>query len=346
MAFTVDEVASIAASTIEFHKRGKAKTQQRQPRPLLDALRSRAKTFPSGKDNITLPVKGNRTPTVAGFVHDDTVSYGVIANNKRATYPWKMLHDGFKITMQEFLIDGISVTDSVTGKGERNHSDRELTALTNLITEKYDDFEDGYESGLNLMYWKDGTQDAKAVPGTLSILSETPSAAATVGGIAQNTVTWWRNRVSLAMVTTTPSDLTITNTLQNEVRQLRRHGGRPTIGLAGSAFLEALEKEYRSKGYSTMTGWNSGGKVDLGTADMAFKGIDFVYDPTLDDLSKSKYLYLIDPSSMYIMDMAGEKDVDHTPARPETQYVYYKGRTYVGGLVCDRRNAHGIYSIA
>jgi len=44
--------------------------------------------------------------------------------------------------------------------------------------------------------------------------------------------------------------------------------------------------------------------------------------------------------------VAGEARKKHAPARPETKYVFYRAQTWVGGLVCTKRNAHGVYSIA
>jgi hypothetical protein len=70
------------------------------------------------------------------------------------------------------------------------------------------------------------------------------------------------------------------------------------------------------------------------------------YDPTLDDLGKAKYLYCLDMRRLYPMVISGENMQKQTPARPENKYVFYRAVTWAGGLVCDQRNAHGVYSIA
>jgi hypothetical protein len=157
---------------------------------------------------------------------------------------------------------------------------------------------------------------------------------------------WWQNRASLSINSgKVASDLTVVTKLQKEVRQLRRYGGRPTIALAGSDFLDWMEQELRSKGNFTMEGWAKSGRIDASVADISFKGIDFEYDPTLDDMGRSKYLYLLDPKTIYPMVIEGEDMKKHNPARPENKYAFYRAVTWVGGIVCDQRNANGVYSV-
>jgi hypothetical protein len=117
--------------------------------------------------------------------------------------------------------------------------------------------------------------------------------------------------------------------------------------LAGSDFIEALEKELKSKGEFTQTGFGGDGKApDMGVGEVYFKGVHFYYDPTLDDLSKAKYAYLLDEKAIHPMHMQGEKAKRHNPQRPHNKYVLYKAMTDVLGLVCKRRNTSGVYSIA
>ena len=250
------------------------------------------------------------------------------------------------MTLTELKKDGISITDTTTGKGESQHSEREMTALANIFQEKIVDMDEGVDRGMNNMFWRDGTADAKLVPGIRSFILNDPTTATVVGGIDQVSHTWWRNRASLSLSVTTPSDLTIINKLQSEMRQLRRYATPKHKGYAGSAFLEAYEKELRSKGNFTMTGWDKGGTIDGSMVDLAFKGVTFEYDPTLDDESLQKYLFLLDMNAIKPMVMEGEDMKRHNPARPATQYVLYRAVTWTGGLVCTRRNTSGVYSIA
>ena len=71
-----------------------------------------------------------------------------------------------------------------------------------------------------------------------------------------------------------------------------------------------------------------------------------MYDPTLDDNSQSKYGYVLDCKTIMPMVMEGEDMKQHNPARPEDKYVIYRAVTWTGGLICNQRNANGVYSIA
>ena len=70
--------------------------------------------------------------------------------------------------MHELIKDGIEVNDSTDGKSTSKASDREMTALANLLDDKLEDMQEGVDRGFNLMYWRDGTQDAKVFPGITS----------------------------------------------------------------------------------------------------------------------------------------------------------------------------------
>ena len=345
MPFTVQELENIANATIDFHfKKGNVKAQTLQQLPLYDKLRGQQQTFPGGKDYITRRVKGVWTTTIQGFEADDGVSYSNPTNIRTANYPWKLHHAGISFTMHELLKNGISISDTQDGTGETTHSRAEAIQLANLLKDKLDDLSNGWDRGMNAIMWLDGTQDSKVMPGIQSFILDVPTSAVAVGGIDQVANPWWQNRASLAMSTASAANQTVVQTLQKEIRQLRRYGGKPNLWLAGSSFMDWVEQELRAKGNYTLEGW-AGKTIDASVADLRFKGIDIVYDPTLDDQGRAKYAYVLDTSTIYPMVVDGEDMKKHAPARPENKYVFYRAVTWVGGLVCDQRNANGVYSI-
>lgn len=347
MPFTTQELENIANAAIDYHfKTPEVRSSTIQNKPLLRYLMGKSRSFPGGKENITMRVKGTYTTTIQGFSDDDVVTYQNPANVKTATYPWKLIHSGIKVTMHELAKDGISIVDMATGKGERQHSDREKTMLFSLMKDKVEDMAEGTDRGMNLMFWRDGTQDAKLVPGIKSFILDDPTTATVVAGIDQLANTWWRNRALLLIDASVPANQVLVNSLQKEWRQLRRFGGRPNLVLSGSDFLDAFEKELRAKGNYTETGWANQSRIDASIADASFKGVTFEYDPTLDDEGLSKYCYVFDTRHIFPMHIEGEDHRKHNPARPENQYVMYRAMTWMGGLVTNRRNVHGVYSIA
>ena len=204
MAFSSAEIANIANAALDYYiDKGKVYANSLQDKPLLAAMDKSAKTFPGGKENVSLAVKGVYTSTVAGYTHNDTVSYANPANIERVNYPWKEHHTGISLTLTELKKDGISVTDSLAGASTSNHSGRDTTVLVNLLEDKLDDMMEGYARGMNTLLYGDGTGDANALAGIRSIIVDDPSASGTtVGGLSTVSNTWWRNRANVAIANT------------------------------------------------------------------------------------------------------------------------------------------------
>ncbi len=349
MPFTIQQLENIASSALDFHMdRGKVHKQHIQDRPLLRKMKARQKTFPGGKENITVRARLTTSVTTQGYTGDDQVSYSNPANTKTATYPWKEIHAGIQLTLTELKKDGISVVDSLNSKDTTQHSQREMTVLANIFEEKLDEMSEGWADSMQLDFWKDGTHDAKKFAGVTSIILDDPTSATTVGGIDQSANARWRNRATLAIASNsgTWAQQPLARELNSEWRQLLRFGGKPDCLLAGSDFLDALEAELRANGQYTQNGWADSNGIDVGMANPKLKGMQIEYDPTLDDLGKAKYFYIIDTKSIYPMVMEGEDMKKHSPARPEDRYVLFRAMTWTGGLICKRRNSSGVYSIA
>lgn len=348
MPFTAQELSNISNALLDYHVKGAALSQVVQDRPLFKALTGKQKTFGGGQGLITKAVKGQYTTSVQGFTHDDSVGYSNPANIRRLQAKWYEVHAGISLTATELKMAGISLVDTMSFGSTSKHTDSEVVTLTNLLEDKIDDMMEGYARSFNDMLWRDGTQDAKAVPGVQSFILDAPAAAGSTFGIDRTANSWWRNRALLGIVSNsgTYANQPLVQALQKEFRQLRRFGGRPDVFLAGSDFLDAFEQELRAKGNYTLEGWAKNGTIDASVADVSFKGLMLQYDPTLDDLGRSKYGYVLDTkhTNLYVMD--GEDRKIHTPARPPEKYVLYRAITWTGALLSDQLNANGVYSIA
>ena len=229
MPFTALELQNLANTTLDHHLRKQPVSQTIQDKPLLKALLEKKKTFGAGKENITGPVKGEYSSSLQGYSHNDQVGYVNPANIKRWAFPWKELHLGIEVTMTELKKNGISVTDTTSGNNTSTHSDRELVALTNILEDKYEDMDEGYERSLNAMLWNDGVQDSKEIPGVTSIIGTAPTTGV-VGGLDRSVLTWWQNRVVLGIDASTPANQNLINTLTiNDAHTL---GGYPQTDIA------------------------------------------------------------------------------------------------------------------
>jgi len=344
MPFTAQELANIANSVLDFHVRGQPTSQIIQDRPLYNDLIAGKQTFPGGKDFITYPVKGVYTTSLEGYTHDDSVTFQNPANIKRTQVNWYEMSGGISLTHTELHKAGISVVDT-NGERTTNHSEQELIQLTNLLDDKFEDMDEGTKRSMAEIMWRDGTQDAKVFPGITSFILTAPTTGTTFG-IDRAANAWWRNRATLNIDSSTPSNQNLINTLQTEIRQLRRYAKNPKHKIyAGSTFISNMEAELRAKGNYTLEGWmKGGGAVDGGMADVMFKGIMIQYEPLLDDLGFAKRGYVLDLNAIKLRPMDGEEWKAHTPARPPEKYVLYRALTWVGALCANQLNSSAVYS--
>lgn len=355
MAFTTPEIDNIANAALDYYiEKGSVFSSTIQDKPLLAALDKKSKTFPGGKGAVSVGVKGQYDSSLAGYTHNDTVSYVNPAKIKRANFSWKEHHIGIGVTLTELKRDGISVVDSMNSDSMKSNRGREETALANLLEDKLEDMAEGYARGLNTFLWGDGTSDANALAGIRAFVKDTPSAVGqTVGGIDQNASanSWWRNRVNLAVTTTSTGD-ELLSFLNTEFRQLQRFGGKPDIALCGSDFMDRLNKELRARGYYTQQGYAR--STDIKHGDVTFGGLVFKYDPTMDDIGTTlggttnyaKRCFILDTSKISLYYMESEKMKRHSPARPHNQYVMYRAITTTGVLAAQQLNCHGVYQFS
>ena len=366
MAFTAGELANIANAALNYYfNKGEAFKQSIQARPFWDKLESKAKTFPGGKGEISIAVEGDfgaggTNDTVKGYTHDDKVAFFTPANVKRANFAWREHHIGLTMTHTELKIDGISVVDT-NGERTSNHSQREMTALVNLLEDKLFALGEQYARGMNALAYGDGVADAKAMAGLASIVKDNP-AAGTVGGLSSVDNVWWRNRARTAAyasaVTGTPGlaghggDAVTSNVadggallqiLQKEYRQLIRYGGKPDLFVCGSDFLDAMEKEIRANGTYSISGFTDSQDGSIGQ--MKFMGQTINYDPSLDDAGRAKRAYWIDSNSIRLFKMDNEWRKDHTPARPADQFILYRSITSTGALTAKQLNSSLVIDI-
>lgn len=342
---TALELANVANAALDFYMKGPALSQRIEQKPALKAFKAAQKTFPGGKQFIRGNVKGDYTTQFMGYSFDDSVGYSNPANMKQFQYAWYEIHAGIGLTFTELKMDGITVVDSLSGEKTSNHSDRDITVLSGLLEDKLEDMGEGSTQSFNSMLWKDGTQDPKVFPGIQFVVADAPTTGL-MAGLDRASFSWWRNRAKTGTtkITASTASQTLTKTLRAEVRQLRRYGGNPSLVFAGSTFIQSLEAEIHEKGTYTQEGFINRGKVDIGMADIAMRGVGTIqYEPQLDDLGRADYAYFFDPKHIFLDVMDGEDMKQHSPARPSDKYVLYRGVTWTGGFVANKLNCHGVY---
>lgn len=357
MPFTQAEIDSAANSTLEFFlDKGQSFAQNIQQKPMLRAFDAAAGTFSGGLDTVSWGVNsGQGGGSLQGYTHDDQVGYYNPANQKRARGAWREHHIGIGLTQTELKQDGILLTEENVTQSTSNKDDREMYALVNRLEQKLELMSEDYAVSMDSLIHGDGTSDPKSLAGLASILLEAPTTGTTFG-ISRAANSWWRNRArtsanSNIITSSTTGGGELLQVLQKEKRQLKRYaqGGVRHRCFAGSDLIDALERELRANGQYTLRGFAGREAVDGAMA--TDEGIPFgewniIYDPTLDNIGKSKYLYVVDFKRVRLMYMQGERMKKHSPARPYDRYVMYKAVTTTGLMVAQQLNTSGVYQIS
>lgn len=346
MPLNASQLLAMQESALDFYIREKvAPALHDVDRPLLKGLNAKMRTFSGGGADrqITAPARWETQTTHQAFEFDDLVTYSNPSPQRALRYQWRQIHWGIEITETELQMAGVTVSDDMNAE----MSGDEFSRIQAVLETKMADMELGVQESLESMYWLDGTQNPKEPPGVMSLVHTNPSAPAYVGGVDQSTNAIWRNRASLGINVSTPSDLKLTSKLRSEELQLRKYRGRPTHRLCGSAFMDALWAEISSKGTFTQTGW-AGSAIDIGIEAPKQGGTSYVYEPFLDTLGLEKYCYVLDVGErgIYPMVMRGQNLKRRTPIRPNDKYVYMTAITHTFAMVCRNRNSSGVYSIA
>lgn len=353
MPFTAAEIANITNSALDHYlDRGTVHKQNIQNKPMMKAFDEAAGTFPGGKEFVSLAVKaGQGGLTLAGYTHDDVLTYGNPATTKRINFPWREHFIGMGVTHTELKHDGITVTESGANQRTSDKDGREEQALANILEEKLNEMSEDYSVSLDSLIHGDGSADAKALAGIQSLILADPDAGST-GGLSRVTNTWWQNRArtaagSTVITSSAANGGALLQVLQAEQRQLDRYASnRKSRKFAGSDFIGALELELRANGNYTLNGWQSGAQADGAMPKVSFAGITIEYDPTLDNLGFAKRMYDIDMNAIKLLYMSGEKMKKANPARPHDRFVMFQGMSTTAVMVAKRLNSSAVYDIA
>jgi hypothetical protein len=359
MPFTAAELANITNSVLDHYMgKGEVYAQAIQNKPMMKAFDAAAGTFPGGKGQVSLAVKtGQGGLSLAGYTHDDQVSYGNPTPTRRINYTWREHFIGMGLTHTELKHDGITVTESGADQSMSNKDGREEFALANILEEKVSAMNEDYAVSWDSLIHGDGSSDAKALAGIRAFILDNPALGST-GGLNRTTNTWWRNRAATAAANSAGTGFNaITSSaagggaliqfLQREELQIQRFSaaGRRSKKFAGSDFINALQTELRGNGQYTQNGWN-GTSTDAYMGAVKWNGIEIVYDPTLDTLGLAKRMYDIDMSRIKLLYMSGEKMKKSNPARPHDRFVMYQGLTTTALMVAKQLNTSAVYDIA
>jgi len=357
MAFTADEITELGYSSLNYYLKNNPIDQIQQQRPLLRRLMAGKRSFPGGNDSIVEQLRKSYDAAMQWFQGSDAVTYNTRNSLDQAKFPWKGAHDGFEMSEDYLLSNGITVTD---GGSPVTNSRGERLRLTNLFKESMEVLRLGFEEQLDISLHTTSTGDE--IDGLESLVSMTPTTGI-VGGIDRATNSWWENQVAidLPIVVDAATGTTFINGLETMWRAQLINGGTPDFIVAGARFVDqfrAAAKGEISRYMVQQTTFMTPAKFDPSTeqgADgtftgLAFQGVPIMYDPTFEVMDAgtpdwTNRAYFLNMKHMKLRPAEGHDMIARKPPRAFGNYVHRWGLTWKGGLCINRSNCHGVATV-
>lgn len=350
MAFNVNVASSVTADTLEGYLAAKNTDEILQHvanKPLLAKLDASKKEFTAAGPaaggttpaNLREAVHGalmkDKASAYAGIAGSDTLIFNSSDGEIQTQCPVRWMHAGFMITHEELAYQGVVITNN---KASSTPQDR--ANLLDALELRKADYMESLLYNRNKTLWLDGSQDAKAIAGIKSIITDDPTVG-TCLGISRATNTWWRHVArtgvggALPKAAYSKDNQTLTETIIADRRTLTTYGGNPDVWLAGSDLINALERELRAKGQATVTGW-ADKKTNLLVEGIKVGSFEIIFDPTLDQIGESKRLYAWDSNHLRLRPQKGQWGKVTPQNQPVDQFVMLISTTDRGALSCNQ----------
>ena len=291
-------------------------------------------------DNITkhnallvrLSKKGNIKPADGGREIDQELEYA-----ENATVQWYSGYDTLDTTPQTvfdaatFDFKQLAGTVSISGLEEAQNSGKER--VIPLLNSRIANLERSMRNQLAAALYSDGTV-AKQIGGLKFLIADDPTTSTTVGGINQNTYSFWRNKT---LVTGAPSGLTaaqIQQKFNSMWIQLIRGTDKPDSIVADAnyytAFENSLQQQQRFLGDADM--------AKLGFDSLAYKSASVFFD----DQCPTNRCYFVNTDFLFLRPHKDRQFVPLDDRNSFNQDAKVIPTVWMGNLTCSNRKLQGV----
>lgn len=230
-----------------------------------------------------------------------------------ATYDWKQLAGNV----------------TISGLEEIKNSGKEATI--NLIASRIKNLEKTLKNKAATAVYADGTTDTKSLGGLQLLVADDPTASSTVGGINQNTYTFWRNQTS--------GDATVTTYAQikSEMNDLWlaciRGTDKPDCIVADSVFYALYEGGLQD--YQRFANADAAG---AGFENVRYKTADVFYD----DQCPASHMYFLNTDYLYLRPHSKRQFVPLRDRDSINQDATVMPVVWAGNMTCSNRSLQGV----
>lgn len=358
MPISAAELTRYGRSSIDLYMKNDPIDSINPERPYLKSLMEKKQETTAGKQYMVVQIRKGNDSNFQDFYGSDTVTYNRKDTLNQATYEYVNFHDGFSLHEDDFIRNGVVITDGGPGK-QATKSEKET--VTNLFKENIETLRMGFEESLDLaLHCGYSTNVSAVIPdmttngvyGLSDMISLTPSSG-TYAGIARSN-TYWRNHAAVDLSTGASGN--ILTRMRAAWRACTKYGGRPDKILVGASFFDSyvdhMLTQYGVVNYQPIA--QKG--VDGAEGGVFYQGVPMEWDPTFERLDDNsiengtytwtKRCYFINTKFLNLMPIKGQHMVSRTPPRVYNKYEYYWALTTRFYLRNIRPTAHAVLWIA
>ena len=229
-----------------------------------------------------------------------------------ATYDWKQLAGNV----------------TISGLEEIKNSGKERVIA--LLASRIKNLEKTLKNDLATAVYADGTTDTKSLGGLQYLIDDDPTSSATVGGIAQQTYSFWQNQYSASAATSAGNIGTRMNALW---LTCIRGTDKPDFIVADSTeynFFEASLQQYQR--------FSDASEAEKGFEALKYKTADFFYD----DQCVSKHLYMVNTDYLFLRPHANRNFVPLEERQSINQDAIVQPVVWAGNMTCSNRSLQGV----
>ena len=276
--------------------------------------------------------KNNRVlKRTGGRALDFTVQYA-----KNATIGWLGRGETVDTSDTEFLSRGTDNWKYLVGSIVRYHTDdqenRGEQAIKDLVREKMENLKMSLVDDLETKLFQAFGSIAANEPNSLDYyIREDPTASATVSGIAQDTYSWWQNKIK-DMVNLDVS-VQLLDQLRTMINNCSSGLDRPNLLVADQSSFEKVEDETLEQKIITQ-----GGTGDAMFDTIRFHGLDIVWSPS----AVANSIYVL--NLRYLRWITNSDfDFNMTEWKPAQNNLDRVAQVVAGGqLQCTQRRKQGV----
>lgn len=280
-----------------------------------------------------LDKKGNKKPVDGGREIVEELEYA-----ENGTVKWYSDYEVLDTSPQRVFdaatFDWRQLSGNVTISGLEELKNAGKNRIINLIDKRMKNLEKSLRNTMATAIYNDGT-DPKAVGGLRFLVADDPTTSSVVGGVNQNTYSWWRNETRTVSGSFSASN--VTNAMNLLWLDICRGTDKPDFIVGDANSYNAYENSLQA-----IQRVGNADEADAGYMTLKYKGADVFYD----DQCPTDHLYFLDTDYIYLRPHTQRQFVPLKRRESTNQDAFVQPVVWAGNLTCSNRGQQGVITVA